>query len=108
MKTLVRAGRLIDGTGAPARDGVAIVVEDARIAYLGSEAEARRACPDSDEEVDARDGVVIPGLIDGHCHIIWASRELDPRAPGYRERLAIWGAGAGQAVLAAGITTVGD
>src|SRR5262245_33761257 len=105
MKTLVRAGRLIDGTGAPARDDVAIVVDRETIAYVGPEADARRSCPDTDQEVDARDGVVIPGLIDGHCHIVWAGGELDQRAPGYRDRLALWGAGAGQVALAAGVTT---
>jgi N-acyl-D-aspartate/D-glutamate deacylase len=54
MKTLVLAGRLIDGTGAPARAGAGIVLEDGRIVLVGSEAEAGRACPDPDEEVDAR------------------------------------------------------
>ena len=54
------------------------------------------------------DGVVIPGLIDGHCHVVGGWQTLDPHQPGYRERLVLWGAGAAQAVLAAGITTVGD
>ena len=38
MKTLVRAGRLIDGTGAPAREGAGILVDDGRIAWVGAEA----------------------------------------------------------------------
>jgi len=108
MKTLVLAGRLIDGTGAPARDGAALVCEDERIAFVGSEREARAACPRPDEKLDARDGVVLPGLIDAHCHVVGAWDELDPRAPGYRERLVLWGAGAAQAALAAGVTTLGD
>jgi imidazolonepropionase-like amidohydrolase len=107
MTTLIRAGRLIDGTGAPAREGAAVVVKGDCIAFVGLEAEARQAFPDA-EEVDARDGTVIPGLIDGHCHVVWANRELDPRAPGYRDRLAIWAAGAAQAALAVGITTIAD
>src|SRR5262245_55096916 len=106
MRTLVRAGRLIDGTGASARDDVVVAIEDGRIAAVGPAAEVGRG--GADEEIDARDATVVPGLIDGHCHLIWAGAALDQRAPGYRERLAIWGAGAGQAAVAAGVTTVGD
>ncbi|HEY3079837.1 MAG TPA: amidohydrolase family protein [Chloroflexota bacterium] len=108
MKTLVLAGRLIDGTGAPARDGAGVVFEDEAIAYVGSERGARTACPRPDEEIDARDGAVVPGLIDGHCHVVGAWEEMDPHRPGYRERLVLWGAGAAQAALAAGVTTLGD
>src|SRR5438309_1477922 len=108
MRTMVRAGRVIDGTGASPIDDAAVVIGDERIVFVGSETEAHKRHPSVDEEIDARDGVVAPGLIDAHCHVVGTWQALDPHTPGYRERTVLWGAGAAQAILAAGITTVGD
>jgi imidazolonepropionase-like amidohydrolase len=105
---LLRAGRLLDGTGGAPLDDAALVIDGDKIVFVGPEAEARQAHPRVDEEIDARDGVVIPGLIDGHCHVVGTWRSVDPREPSYRERVVLWGAGGAQAVLAAGITTIAD
>jgi imidazolonepropionase-like amidohydrolase len=108
MTTLIRASRLLDGTGGAPLDDAAVVAEGDRIVFVGAESAARRAHPNADEEIDARDGVVIPGLIDGHCHVVGTWQTIDPRQPGYRERVVLWGAGGAQAALAVGITTVAD
>jgi N-acyl-D-aspartate/D-glutamate deacylase len=59
---LIRNGKLIDGTGAPARHGD-VAIAGGRIAVIGdlSGAAARRV-------IDATDLVVSPGFIDPHTH----------------------------------------
>lgn len=101
MRTLFRAGRLVDGTGAAPIDDAAVVVEGGRVAFVGPEAEARATHPTVAGEVDARDGVVVPGLIDGHCHMVGTWPTLDPQQPGHRERAVLRGVGAAQQILAA-------
>jgi imidazolonepropionase-like amidohydrolase len=85
-----------------------VVVDGDRIVFVGAESAARAAHPKIDDEIDAGDGVLVPGLIDGHCHVVGTWKEIDPREGGYRERVVLWGAGGAQAALAAGITTVAD
>src|SRR4051812_8930660 len=61
----VRAGRLIDGTGAaPVRDAV-ILIEGDRITAVGP----GLAIPPGTEVVDLSHSTVLPGLIDCHTHI---------------------------------------
>ncbi|GAA0915783.1 amidohydrolase family protein [Nonomuraea longicatena] len=64
--TVLRGVTLIDGTGAPPRRGVSLVVADGRIAWIGEDhhATARRAR----RVVDLRGKFVIPGLWDMHTH----------------------------------------
>ncbi|MCH8850292.1 MAG: D-aminoacylase [Chloroflexi bacterium] len=59
--TIIRGGRLIDGTGAPARKAD-LAISDGRIAAIGTiEGEAARV-------IDATGSVVAPGFIDVHSH----------------------------------------
>src|SRR5436190_20406311 len=63
----VRAGVLINGSGAEPRRDTLIEVRDGRIAAVGSAAEFGSAL----EDAPARDfgaQVVMPGLIDAHAH----------------------------------------
>jgi imidazolonepropionase-like amidohydrolase len=66
--------RLIDGTGAAARDDVRIVVRGDRIVAVQREGEAPPAIPPGAERIDLGGRVVMPGLIDLHFHV-----ERDPR-----------------------------
>jgi len=59
---VIRNGRVIDGTGAPARLAD-VAVADGRIAAVGDLAQARAG-----RAIDARDRVVAPGFIDAHTH----------------------------------------
>ncbi len=69
LRTLIRAGRLIDGLAdAPKRDQ-GILVENGRIAAVGpwSEISGRAA---GARRVDLSPMTVLPGLIDAHTHIL--------------------------------------
>ena len=46
----------------------AVLTDGDRIAYVGSQEQARRLAP-SDVEVVVADGVVLPGFVDGHAHL---------------------------------------
>ncbi len=62
---------LIDGTGRDPVDGCVVVVEGSTIVDVGREAEVRRD-PEA-RVVDASDMTVMPGIVDGHCHLGGAS-----------------------------------
>ena len=59
---IIRNARLIDGTGAPSRQG-AIAVADDRIVAIGELGDAKGAV-----EIDAGGKAVAPGFIDTHTH----------------------------------------
>ncbi len=65
---LVKAGRLLDGTGAPAVEDGAVLIDGGRIAAVGraSEVIAPEGAPV--ETVDYRDMTVMPGMVDCHTH----------------------------------------
>ncbi len=102
---LVHAGRLIDGTTAPPRRAVTLVVEGARI---GAVDDGFRPPGAGDELIDLSDSTVLPGLIDLHVHL---DEELTQRS--FAERLRLDGvelanraAAAAERTLQAGFTTV--
>ncbi len=64
-RTVVHAGRLIDGVSASVRERVSIVVEEGRIAEVTS----GFVGTSSDEIVDLSDHTVLPGLMDMHTHL---------------------------------------
>jgi imidazolonepropionase-like amidohydrolase len=57
--------RLFDGTGAPVREGVAVLVEDGVIRHVG---DASQPCPDGARQLDVGQRTLMPGLIDAHTH----------------------------------------
>ncbi|MEW2418184.1 amidohydrolase family protein [Streptomyces sp. NPDC046866] len=89
VDTLVRAGRFWDGTGAPPRTEVDVLIRGGRIAAV----EPRRAGGGTRRRaartVDVAEGTVLPGLWDAHVH---------PYCNTY-------GARQGVAALAYGVTT---
>ena len=65
--TVIHNGKLVDGNGgAPIGDGV-IIVSDGKIAYAGSAEAAPPFGPDA-RRIDARGGVIMPGLVEAHFH----------------------------------------
>jgi imidazolonepropionase len=60
----------------------AVLVQDGRIAALGSSAELRQLYKD-EEQLDASGRVVMPGLVDAHTHVVWAG----DRAAEFEQRL---------------------
>jgi Tol biopolymer transport system component len=84
-RTLVHAGRLVDGVHDQARSDVDIIIERNRIVAVGP----HRAELHAGHVVDASDLTVMPGLMDMHEHLI-------------KE----YGASFGRLLLSYGITTV--
>jgi hypothetical protein len=65
--TAIVGARLIDGGGAKPVDDATVVVEGDRIRAAGSRAKIR--VPQGAAVVDAKGKVLMPGLVDAHCHI---------------------------------------
>lgn len=75
----------------PVRTGAALVVEDGRVAWVGSAA----VTPVADERVDALGGTVVPGFVDSHTHLVFGG----DRAAEFEARMA------GKPYAAGGIRT---
>src|SRR5690606_34299953 len=95
---IIRGATLIDGTGAPPRGPVDIVIERNRIAqiagvgYPGVPIDASRRPGNATREIDATGKYVLPGFVDLHLHTGGV-----PKAPEAEYYYKIW--------LAHGITT---
>jgi enamidase len=74
MRTLIRnIGQIVSGDIArPLADGDAILIEDGRIAAVGTGLDAG-----ADTVIDARGTTVTPGLVDSHCHPVFG--DFTPR-----------------------------
>lgn len=107
-RVLIRAGRLLDGTGTPPLEDVIVVVEDGRIAAV--ERVWPDPVPEGVEVIDATDRTVLPGLIDSHVHLCF-SGSADPLADVLREtdeQLLLRAAANAQAALVSGVTALRD
>jgi imidazolonepropionase-like amidohydrolase len=67
VPTAIVGARLIDGTGTTPIEDSVVVVEGDRIRAAGPR--ARIQIPRDAAIVDAKDKVLMPGLVDVHCHI---------------------------------------
>lgn len=82
-RTLIHAGRLIDGISEQPRSDMGILVEGERIAAVGPWSQlAGRASGAT--VIDLRDRTVLPGMIDNHTHILLQG---DITAADYDEQL---------------------
>ena len=101
---VVRAGHVLDGTGAAPLADAAIRVSGARISSLAPVA----ALPIGHDEkvIDLPELWVIPSLIDAHIHL-WGLAPGEPAPAGFQTRLARAKAQA-RDLLQAGFTTVRD
>jgi imidazolonepropionase-like amidohydrolase len=106
---LLEGGTLIDGTGAEPREGVPVLLVGDRIAAVGPDCATRAATLERDgalERVDVAGQVVMPGLIDAHCHITFGEPSSNDelffhRREGYSALLAAFNV---QKLLLAGVT----
>jgi imidazolonepropionase-like amidohydrolase len=104
--TAVKAGTLIDGTGAPPTHGVTILIQDGRITGVGRDV----AVPAGAQVIDLSDRTVLPGFIDAHVHLAfrtfgdgdWEHSSLTMPAA----ETALLGAAHALQTLQAGFTTV--
>ncbi|SEQ40835.1 Imidazolonepropionase [Devosia sp. YR412] len=68
---LIRADRLVDGTGAAAIESAAILIDEDRIKAVGRAADI--GVPEGAEVIDTAPGTtIIPGLIDTHVHLAYS------------------------------------
>ena len=113
-KTLViRNGMLIDGTGEAASKNDAVVIEGNRISSVGQLPPGLNLEDTSKVEViDAEGKWVMPGLIDGHCHLSFGFPAVSGTkypsgrgtvSPGFN---AIRAARNAQTVLRSGVTSI--
>ena len=109
--TIIRNGTLINGTGQPATHNDAVVIEGNRILSVGAvPPEINVEDRERIETIDATDKWIMPGLIDGHCHLSFGQ----PAMPGLSiargatspEFSTIRAARNAQAVLRSGVTSL--
>ena len=65
----------------PVRQSAALVVEDGRVAWVGSQA----VTPLADEVLDVAGGTVVPGFVDSHTHLVFGgdrTEEFEARLAG--------------------------
>ena len=67
IDVLITNARIVDGTGAPAREG-AVAVTGGRVVEVLDAAGGAAAAPRAKRVIDARRRVVAPGFIDLHSH----------------------------------------
>lgn len=106
---LLRGARLIDGTGAPPRVGVDVLVEGGVITSIGE----RLAAPAGAAVIDLGGRTLLPGLIDTHTHMLAEPAESHAALVARRVRESeadqvLRGASNARATLEAGFTTVRD
>jgi hypothetical protein len=65
---VIQGGTLIDATGRPPLEDAVIVVEGERIKSVGKGGEV--AIPRGARVIDAKGKTILPGFIDGHCHLL--------------------------------------
>jgi imidazolonepropionase-like amidohydrolase len=105
---VLKAARLIDGTGAPAITNAVVVIDDNRITAAGRAGAVN--IPANAKVIDLGDVTLLPGFIDMHTHLI--GRTLgDPAGENalvrdYASFGAILGVQNARATLMAGFTTV--
>jgi imidazolonepropionase-like amidohydrolase len=82
--TVIENGTLVDGTGAMPVVDASVMVTDGKIAYAGLARDAPPTPPDA-QQIDARGGTIMPGLVEAHFHAtyfnILALEDLDIKYP---------------------------
>ena len=105
---VLRAPRLLDGTGTPPVGDAAVLVSGGRIAYAGPAA----GLPDGAERLPAQDfpgATLLPGLVDAHVHLV-ASGDPDLAAglPGTEAERMLAAVAQARGNLDQGVTLVRD
>jgi hypothetical protein len=65
---VIQGGTLIDATGRPPLEDAVIVIEGNRFKAVGKRGEV--AVPSGSRILDVKGKTILPGLIDGHCHLL--------------------------------------
>jgi len=109
MRKFIRCGKLFTGNDSNASSDYTLMIEDAKIGFVGATAKAPQ--PEShDEVIDYSRDFVLPGLIDSHVHLSYGNARTQEDIDLYAsmEFRAIRGLEASQRVLRAGYTAMAD
>ncbi len=104
---IFRQMKLVDGTGRPARENVALVVREGTIVYVGEEAGWQPTPGEEATTLDLPGRTVLPGLIDCHVHLAMDGVP-DSRLQGDLGWTALLMLKHAQNSLSAGVTTMRD
>jgi len=106
---LIEAGRLVDGTGARPIEAARMIVEDGQIREVGPASQVRAPNGDA-ERLDFSDFTVMPGLLDGHVHLVFSAlaTALNDIITENNQRIMLRAAHNAQLALSVGVTTVRD
>src|SRR5437867_10975925 len=106
---IIRAGTLIDGTGAPPVRDAVVQIDSGRIEAVTT-AGPSGSWPASTEVIDASGLTVLPGLIDCHDHLAFHGYELAKRwgLDGPQSTRHLRTAGVARQILESGYTAVRD
>jgi len=105
---LIKAARLLDGTGRAPLESAALLMEDGHIAAMGTQAEVRAPEGAPVRETDYGDATILPGLVDAHTHFV-APGDGTPGEEIAREDddiLLLQAAKNARTVLHSGVTTI--
>jgi imidazolonepropionase-like amidohydrolase len=110
VTTIIRAARLIDGSGAPPVDDPVVVVRGSTIAGVFQGDAPAELVPDDASTLDLADCTLLPGLIDTHVHLNLPGdgtpfEDSVEESDGVLVATAVQGA---RVALDAGITTLRD
>jgi imidazolonepropionase-like amidohydrolase len=75
-QTYIRNGTVLDCTGGKPVSKGAVLIEDQKITAVGSEAKIGKPGKDA-VEIDAKNGFILPGLIDCHVHLAMQDYSLE-------------------------------
>jgi imidazolonepropionase-like amidohydrolase len=105
---VLRAPRLLDGTGTPPVHDAALLVDGGRIAYAGPAA----GLPDGADRLPTRDfpgATLLPGLVDVHVHLVAsAGPDLAADVPGSEAERTVAAVANARRQLDQGVTLVRD
>ncbi len=107
--TLIEAGRLIDGIGSEPIESARMVIEDGAIREVGPSSQVQ--VPQGDvERIDFSDLTIMPGLLDGHVHLVFSAQStaLPDILSESNRRILLRAVHNAQLALRVGVTTVRD
>ena len=110
MSYVLKGGTLIDCTGAPPLPRAVVVLEGERIARVGRESDFGGDLSQLGEVLDVSGQTVLPGLINGHEHLVnrWGTGTFQERAAQDTHYIILRAARNCLTCLQEGVTTVRD
>lgn len=108
--TVLKGGTLIDGSGAAPVPRSVVVMEGERIARVGVESDFGSSLASLGEVIDVSGKTVLPGLINGHEHLVnrWGAGTFQERAAQDTHYIILRAARNCLTSLQEGVTTVRD